>query len=106
MIHLDKTLSDIMLYTLACSSFHVDGKSNSYPLTYAAPALKNSGVQVYTIGIGNYDLNELLFISSDPDNEHVFVLKSYRDALGFVDVLSVTTCESELVLYITHVFVT
>ena len=51
---------------------------------------------MYTIGVGNYDLDELLFISSDPDNEHVFVLNNYRDALGFVDVLSVTTCESEL----------
>ena len=80
----------------AYSSSFADGKSNQYSLAEAAPNLKNSGVQVYTIGVGNYDLDELLFISSDPDNEHVFVLNNYRDALGFVDVLSVTTCESEL----------
>ena len=72
-----------------------DGKSNRYPIDYAAPALKDAGVQVYTVGIGNVDVSELQFISSDPDDEHVFLLRSFRDAAGFVDFLSVTTCESE-----------
>ena len=73
----------------------LDGKSNRHPLTYAAPALKAAGVQVYTVGIANADVDELQFISSDPDDEHVFILSSFRDAAGFVDFLSVTTCESE-----------
>ena len=47
------------------------------------------------MGIGNIDIAELRLISSDPDNEHVFILSSFRDAAGFVDFLSVTTCESE-----------
>ena len=72
-----------------------DGRANIYPLTYAAPALKAAGVQVYTVGIGNIDLNELRFISSDPDNEHVFRLNSFNDAAGFVDFLSITACESK-----------
>ena len=50
---------------------------------------------MYTVGIGNADVTELRTISSDPDNEHVFLLNSFRDAAGFVDFLSVTTCESE-----------
>ena len=77
-----------------------DGKSNTYPITYAAPALKNSGVQVYTVGISNFDVQELQFISSDPDDEHVFLLNSFRDAAGFVDFLSVTTCVSEYTIII------
>lgn len=52
-------------------------------------------MQVYSVGIGNIDIAELQLISSDPDDEHVFILSSFRDAAGFVDFLSVTTCESE-----------
>ena len=72
-----------------------DGRSNRGSLRYAAPALKAAGVQVYAVGIANYDLSELRLISSDPDNEHVFLLNSFNDAAGFVDFLSVTTCESK-----------
>ncbi len=72
-----------------------DGKSNQYPLDFAAPALRNAGVQVYTVGIGNIDIDELRLIASDPDDEHVFVLSSFNDAAGFVNFLSVTACESK-----------
>ena len=75
-----------------------DGKSNEYNLTYAVPNIKSLGVQVYTIGISNPDVSELKFISSDPDEKHVFLLKSYNDAAGFVDFLSVQTCHSEHIL--------
>ena len=57
--------------------------------------LRDSGVQVYAVGIGNIDVNELRTIATDPDNEHVFILSSFRDAAGFVDFLSVTTCDSK-----------
>ena len=57
---------------------------------------------VYTVGIGGVNVNELRLISSDPDDEHVFLLDSFRDAAGFVDFLSVTTCESEHVYYTVH----
>ena len=50
---------------------------------------------VYAVGIGSIDVNELRDISSDPDDEHVFLLNSFQDAAGFVDFLSVTTCESK-----------
>ncbi len=75
--------------------YYIDGKSNLYPITTPANDLRNSGIQVYTIGIGNYALNELRLIASDPDDEHVFLLNTYRDAIAFVDFLSVTTCESK-----------
>ena len=72
-----------------------DGQSNQYPLTYAVPYIKSRGVQVYTIGIVNPDVGELQFISSDPDSDHVFLLNSYNDAAGFVDFISVQTCDSK-----------
>lgn len=72
-----------------------DGKSNRYPLTYAVPHLKSLGVQVYALGIVNPDVAELQFISSDPDRQHVFLLNSYNDAAGFVDFLSIQTCDSK-----------
>ena len=73
----------------------VDGRSNRGDLGISAPRLLNSGVQVYTVGIGNIDINQLNFIASDPDSEHVFILRSFLDAAGFVDALSVTTCDSK-----------
>ena len=47
------------------------------------------------MGIGNIYLDELRFIASDPDIDHVFVLNSFNDAPKFVDFLSFTACDSE-----------
>ena len=74
----------------------LDGRSHD-SVSVPAATLKNAGVQVYAIGIGGYRLSELRDIASDPDDRHVFLLSSYNDALGFVDSLSVTTCQSECV---------
>ena len=70
-----------------------DGRSHDNVVT-PSNTLKATGVIVYAVGIGRADVNELRVISSDPDDEHVFLLNSFRDAAGFVDFLSVTTCES------------
>ena len=70
-----------------------DGRSGDSVVT-PSNNLKATGVIVYAVGIGRVDVNELRDISSDPDDEHVFLLNSFRDAAGFVDFLSVTTCES------------
>ena len=50
---------------------------------------------MYVIGIGNIDKRELRDIATNPDNDHVFILQSYLDAAGFVDLLSATTCDSK-----------
>jgi hypothetical protein len=75
-----------------------DGKSNRYPLTYAVPHLQGVGVQVYALGIANPDVEELQFIASDPDSEHVFLLNSYNDAAGFVDFLTIQTCDTPAII--------
>ena len=77
--------------------FLADGRTNRITgsLGTEATRLRDSGVQVYTVGIGNIAVNELRTIATDPDNEHVFILSSFLDAAGFVDFLSVTTCDSK-----------
>ena len=73
-----------------------DGKSNSrYWTTQAARNIKSQGVQVYTIGIVRPDVSELQIVSSDPDSDHVFLLNSYNDAAGFVDFISMQTCDGK-----------
>ena len=72
-----------------------DGRSNTYNITQPAIDLRAAGVSVYSIGIGNYYLNELLFIASDPDADHVFLLDSYTDAAFFTQLLRGMTCDSK-----------
>ncbi len=74
-----------------------DGRSNRGNLNSATSAIRQSDIQVYAVGIGNIDVNELRSIASDPDDQHVFILRSYLDAAGFVDFLSVVTCDGKLV---------
>ena len=72
-----------------------DGRSNHFYLDPHATNLKATGVTVYSVGIGDYDIDELTYISSDPDEDHVFLLQSYTDAASFVQLLSGTTCDSK-----------
>lgn len=72
-----------------------DGRSNRISINNVATSLRNFGVQVYAVGVGNIYLPELKFIASDPDPLHVFLLDSFNDAEGFVDFLSFTTCDSK-----------
>ena len=72
-----------------------DGRSNRYSITQPAIDLQAAGVTVYSIGIGNYDIDELRFIASDPHADHVFLLQSYTAAAFFTQVLRGTTCDSK-----------
>ena len=72
-----------------------DGRSNIFNITEPAQNLLASGVTVYSVGVGNVDVDELRFIASDPDREHVFLLRSFTDAASFVQLLSGTTCDSK-----------
>ena len=77
--------------------YSTDGMSNRGNLNAAVSAIsRTTTIQVYTVGVGNINRNELRFIASDPDDEHVFILTNYLDAAGFVDFLSVTTCDGKL----------
>ena len=73
-----------------------DGRSNTYSITRPAMNLLASGVTVFSVGVGNVDQDELRFIASNPDAEHVFLLRSFTDAASFVQLISGTTCDSKL----------
>ena len=81
-----------------------DGHSNHYRVDDQALFLReDNGVTIYSVGIANYDLDELNLIASDPDSEHVFLLQSYSDAASFVQLLSGTTCDSKKHIFLyTH----
>ena len=72
-----------------------DGRSNTYSITQPASNLLATGATVYSIGIGNVYVPELNQIASNPDDDHVFVLRSFTDAAAFVQLLSGTTCNSK-----------
>ena len=93
-------LTKILFHHFGPVSFNIDGFSNRGNLNTDAPALRNAGVQVYTVGIGNINIDQLRLIASDPDNEHVFILRNFLDAAGFVDFLSVTTCDGRQEYYL------
>ena len=49
-----------------------DGASTD-PVTQPAKALRDSGVTIYSLGIGkNFNSNQLNDMASDPDSDHVF----------------------------------
>lgn len=81
-----------------------DGHSNHYRVDDQALYLRQAGATIYSVGIANYDLDELNLIASDPDSDHVFLLQSYTDAASFVQLLSGTTCDSKY-CYILHLIV-
>ena len=59
-----------------------DGKSKD-DITIPAQELRNSGVTVFSVGIGtNYDLKELQEMATNPDSEHTF--KAEFDALKYI----------------------
>jgi len=78
--------------------YSTDGRSNRGNLNSAVSAIRGTTIQVYAVGIGNINRDQLRSIASDPDDEHVYILKSFLDAAGFVDFLSVTTCDGKLIM--------
>ena len=70
-----------------------DGKSNRGNLTTAVLQIRQTNINVFVIGVGNLDINELNFIASSPQDQHVFLLDSFNDIAGFVDRLSAISCD-------------
>ena len=71
-----------------------DGYSNgNWYVGGPAKELRDAGVNVFCIGIGNYNLEELQVIASPPINDHVYRLTSFSDLAGWVDKLSAVSCD-------------
>ncbi|XP_077566419.1 collagen alpha-1(XII) chain isoform X2 [Stigmatopora nigra] len=70
-----------------------DGKSQDEILV-SSQELKDSGVELYAIGVKNADENELRSIASDPDDIHMYNVNDFKFLLDIVDDLAVNLCNS------------
>lgn len=74
--------------------FMTDGESNGRDITQPVLDIRQTNINVFSVGIGkNIDVKELEFIASSPAEQHVFLLDSFNDIAGFVDRLSAVSCD-------------
>ena len=73
-----------------------DGYSYGRPVAEPAKKLRDKGVNIFSIGVGNnVNPRELNTMATDPDSTHVFRLDSFDDLAGWVDKLSAVSCDGE-----------
>ncbi|XP_061563452.1 collagen alpha-1(XII) chain-like [Cololabis saira] len=70
-----------------------DGKSQD-EIVLNSQKLKDSGIELYAIGVKNADENELRSIASDPDEIHMYNVEDFKFLLDIVDELTVNLCNS------------
>uniref|UniRef100_A0A669BGH9 Collagen alpha-1(XII) chain n=1 Tax=Oreochromis niloticus TaxID=8128 RepID=A0A669BGH9_ORENI len=70
-----------------------DGKSQD-EVILTSQNLRDSGIELYAIGVKNADENELRSIASDPDNIHMYNVNDFKFLLDIVDELSENLCNS------------
>lgn len=73
-----------------------DGQSSSHSWTHnAAQHLKNSGVKVFVIGIGQVSINELIDMATD--HEHVFTVDSFSNLPSIQHLVEATYCDGKTI---------
>ncbi|XP_068610238.1 collagen alpha-1(XII) chain [Brachionichthys hirsutus] len=70
-----------------------DGKSQD-DIVFNSQNLRDSGIELYAIGVKNADENELRSIATDPDDIHMYNVKDFRFLLDIVDDLTNNLCNS------------
>uniref|UniRef100_A0A672YMQ8 Collagen type XII alpha 1 chain n=1 Tax=Sphaeramia orbicularis TaxID=375764 RepID=A0A672YMQ8_9TELE len=70
-----------------------DGKSQD-EIVFSSQNLRDSGIELYAIGVKNADENELRSIASDPDDIHMYNVNDFQFLLDIVDDLTVNLCNS------------
>ncbi|XP_057679033.1 collagen alpha-1(XII) chain isoform X2 [Corythoichthys intestinalis] len=70
-----------------------DGKSQDEIITNSQN-LRDSGIELYAIGVKNADENELRSIASDPDDIHMYNVNDFKFLLDIVDDLTGNLCNS------------
>ncbi|XP_040920044.1 collagen alpha-1(XII) chain isoform X3 [Toxotes jaculatrix] len=70
-----------------------DGKSQD-EIVFNSQNLRDSGIELYAIGVKNADENELRSIASDPDEIHMYNVNDFQFLLDIVDDLTVNLCNS------------
>ena len=73
-----------------------DGYSNGIRPLGPANDLRNTGVSIFSIGVGSsVSTSELNGIASDPDADYVFRLSSFNQLASFVDRVSSVSCSGK-----------
>ncbi|XP_049446985.1 collagen alpha-1(XII) chain isoform X1 [Epinephelus fuscoguttatus] len=70
-----------------------DGKSQD-DIVFNSQNLRDSGIELYAIGVKNADENELRTIASDPDEIHMYNVNDFKFLVDIVDDLTVNLCNS------------
>ncbi|XP_039980832.1 collagen alpha-1(XII) chain isoform X2 [Xiphias gladius] len=70
-----------------------DGKSQD-EVVLNSQNLRDSGIELYAIGVKNADENELRSIASDPDDIHMYNVNDFQFLLDIVDDLTINLCNS------------
>ncbi|XP_008292859.1 collagen alpha-1(XII) chain-like isoform X2 [Stegastes partitus] len=70
-----------------------DGKSQD-EIVFNSQNLRDSGIELYAIGVKNADENELRSIATDPDEIHMYNVNDFQFLLDIVDDLTVNLCNS------------
>ncbi|XP_035986482.1 collagen alpha-1(XII) chain isoform X6 [Fundulus heteroclitus] len=70
-----------------------DGKSQD-EIIFNSQNLRDSGIELYAVGVKNADENELRSIASDPDEIHMYNVQDFKFMVDIVDDLTVNLCNS------------
>ena len=74
-----------------------DGRSNSGMVSVPARQLKNSGVVIFSVGIGPHvSMQELHAMASEPTDKHVIHLENFLQLHTLTKLMSVKTCNGML----------
>ena len=78
-----------------------DGRSNTGQVSGPARQLKNSGVVIFSVGIGESGLSmhELQVMASDPVDQHVITLSNFSQLPWLAEQMSSQTCNGEFRIY-------
>lgn len=67
------------------------------PIAAAAQRLRDSGVTIFSVGIGNYDIQQLREMATDPDSKHVYKV-DFNDLDALATSIKYRVCMGKLPL--------
>ena len=73
-----------------------DGKSKTGQVSIPAEQLKNSGVEIFSVGIGqSFAIQELRVMASEPVNQHVITLGTFTELKHLAEKMSSRICSGK-----------
>ncbi|KAI9528337.1 hypothetical protein NQZ68_022029 [Dissostichus eleginoides] len=70
-----------------------DGKSQD-EIVFTSQSLRDSGIELYAVGVKNADEGELRSIASDPDDIHMYNVNDFKFLVDIVEELTDNICNS------------